>query len=300
VTQARPAVGLLWNPTASGIIAWVPELVEYLAVMPDRLWDDFGPQSGPARFHTIEPTIDDVRACADGRLVAGHGIGLSLPSAGPLDEALLERVADIAAGLGFAWFSEHLSINALPKGGLLDLQTGLGLPVACDEDSYIIVRDKLRLLKVALDCPLLLENPAIFTPIPEMEMSEPEFLNRLRAEEGTNVLLDFHNLFVTEKNGGVAARDYLDALDPRAVMEIHVAGGNELGGFYLDSHSGLTPPEVWEIAHAYAPHFPNLRAITLEYHESYFAQVGLRAFARELERMHVLAQSCARVSADAC
>jgi uncharacterized protein (UPF0276 family) len=291
--RTRPAVGLLFNPATPDLLARAPTLVEYLAVMPDRLWYDFGPQDGGRRFHRSFAAIEDVRRCALGRLVAGHGLGMSLPSAMPLDEALLDAVAAMSADLGFSWYSEHLSVFITPKGSVPNAQAGLGLPVTYDEETYAIVAGKLRRLRAALGRPVLMENGSFFTPVPDMDMTEPEFMNRLWREEGCGTLLDLHNLYVTWRNDGPAPEAYLDAIDPAAVMEIHLGGGDEFSGFYLDSHSRLTPPEVWRHAFEHAPRFRNLRAITFEFHESYYERLGADALVGELERMHELAAACA-------
>jgi len=73
------------------------------------------------------------------------------------------------------------------------------------------------------------------------------------------------------------------------VCEIHMAGGDELLGFYTDSHSRLTPDEVWSLAYEFVPAFRNLRAIIFEFHESYFERLGVEGIAKELERLHELA-----------
>ena len=66
-----------------------------------------------------------------------------------------------------------------------------------------------------------------------------------------------------------------------------------LKGFHTDSHSRPTPDSVWTWAHEWAPRFPNLAAITFEYHESYHKRLGLSGVARELELMHDLASRVA-------
>jgi uncharacterized protein (UPF0276 family) len=216
-----------------------------------------------------------------------------LPSAIPLDLAMVDEVASLAHELNFQWFSEHLSMFLVAHGSVPNAQAGLGLPVAYDDESFEIVSRKLGVLRAALGCRLLLENGAIFTPVPDSEMTEPEFLNRLHAEADCGTLLDLHNLYVGQRNGVLSPRDYLEQLNPVCVEEIHIAGGDELAGFYTDSHSGLTPAEVWEWAYEFGPRFGNLRAIVFEFHESYFAKLGLQGIAGELERMHELAAALA-------
>ncbi len=292
--RRRPAVGLLYNPASPDLIAHAGPLVEYLAVMPDRLWFDFGPQAGSGRrFHRALGAMAEARRLAQGRLLAAHGLGLSLPSAMPLDECFVEAVAAMSADMGgFRWFSEHLSVFLTPRGSVPNAQAGLGLPVVYDEESFQLIAGKLQRLREALGCRILLENGAFFTPVPDMEMSEPAFLNRLHAEGHCGTLLDLHNLYVGALNGGMPMQQYLDELDPDAVEEIHLAGGDDFAGFYMDSHSGLTPLEVWRHAFEYVPRFRRLRAITFEFQETYHERIGTQALVAELERMHELAACC--------
>jgi len=292
----RPRVGLLYNPTTPELLDYAPSLVEHLSVMPDRLWFDFGsePVHG-RRFHRLHEAIDRARRDAAGRTLAGHGLGLSLPSAMPLDEAMVAAVTDVSRDLGtFLWYSEHLNLFITPNGGVPNAQAGLGLPVIYDEETIDLVAPKLRRLRDALGCPVLLENGSFFTPVSDLDMSEPEFLNRLYRDGLSGTLLDLHNLLVNARNGGADPVAYLESLDLESVEEVHLAGGDDAEGFYMDSHSTLTPEYVWELAHAYLPRCRNLRAITFEYQESYFEELGLPALAAELERMHVLADACVR------
>jgi hypothetical protein len=237
--------------------------------------------------------MDEVCRHAEGRILAGHGLGLSLPSAMPLDEELLEAVAAMSVDLGgFEWYSEHLSAFVTPHGSVPNAQAGLGLPLAYDDEIFAIVSTKLLRLRAVLGCPLLLENGAFFTPVPDSDMTEPEFLNRLYQESFCGTLLDLHNLYVGWRNGGVSPDEYIGMLDPTAVEEIHLGGGDDFAGFYMDSHSSVTPEEVWRVAFDYVPHFPRLRAITFEFQETYFDQIGADVLIEELRRMHELARSC--------
>src|SRR5690349_20406289 len=149
----RPAVGLLYNPATPDVVAHAPELVEYLAVMPDRLWFDFGPHATGRRFHRTLGALEELKRVARRRKVAGHGIGLSLPSAIPLDEGFVAAVAGISADLGgFLWYSEHLSVFLTPQGSVPNAQAGLGLPMAYDEEMFALVSSKLRRLRMLLGC----------------------------------------------------------------------------------------------------------------------------------------------------
>jgi uncharacterized protein len=288
--SGRALVGLLNNPVVPSIIKHAPHLVEYIDVIPDRLWYDFEyGDVGEGRFRRVVGAIEEIKQCAEGIVLGGHGIGLSLPSALPIDMAMVDEVASLAKELNFQWFSEHLSMFLVAHGSVPNSQAGLGLPVVYDEETFHIVQGKLDVLKGALGCDLILENGAVFTPVPDTEMSEPQFLNRLHSELNCGTLLDLHNLYVGQQNGILSPHEYLEQLDPDCVQEIHIAGGDELAGFYTDSHSRLTPSGVWALAYRFGPRFKNLRAIVFEFHESYFERLGLRGIVSELERMHELA-----------
>jgi uncharacterized protein (UPF0276 family) len=298
----KPVVGLLYNPAVPAVIDYAPDLVEYIEVIPDRLWYDLGAEGAPGRrFRDVRGAIEELKRCAEGRVVAGHGIGLSLPSAIPLDVPQVEHVSSLASDLGFQWYSEHLSMFLVGRGSVPNSQAGLGLPVPYDTDTLDILRPKLRTLRDAVGCGLLMENGAFFTQIPNMPMTEPEFLNLLHADLNCGTLLDLHNLYVGWRNGGPDPYTYLDQLAPDVVKEIHLAGGDIIAGFYTDSHSNITPRDVWSYAYSMAPKLRQLRAITFEFHESYFAKIRVEGVVAELERLHELASTVATsISQETC
>src|SRR6202008_3519732 len=113
-----------------------------------------------------------------------------------------------------------------------------------------------------------------FTAIPEQEMREPEFLNALTAEAGCGLLLELHNLYVNVRNHGVDREAFLQQLDLSRAVEIHVAGGNDMDGIYTDSHCGPCPEEVWAMLRVVAPLAPNLRAVTFEFDDDSYGELG--------------------------
>ena len=52
------------------------------------------------------------------------------------------------------------------------------------------------------------------------------------------ILLDLHNLFANGVNGRQSVEEFIAQLPLERVWEIHVAGGVELDGYWLDAHSG--------------------------------------------------------------
>ena len=291
---ARPMVGLLYNPAIPAVLDALGARIDFIEVIHDRLWYDFG-VAARRRFSRARAAIKELRGYADRHAIIGHGIGLSLPSAIPLDEGLLDEVVATHRDFGYRWYSEHLSMFLVPNRSIPGAQAGMGLPVVLDEETLALVGGKVKRLGEALGTRILLENSTIFSLVPEPEMSEPAFFNRLHAETGCGMLLDLHNLYANTLNLGISADDYLAELDPRIVVEIHLAGGDRMKEFHTDSHSRPTPAPVWAWAREWAPRFPNLAAITFEYHESYHKRLGLAGVSREIELMHQLAADVAAV-----
>lgn len=295
-TVGRPLVGLLYSAAAPVVLAAAGGLVELLEVIPERLWYDFGAGS-EHRFVDVPGGIAELQEHANGRRVCAHGIGLSLPSDMPLDIELLVRLQQLCDDVPFEWYSEHLSSFATMRGSVPNAQAALGLPVPYDAPVLDIVVDKLDVVRSALDLAVALENPAVFTPVPFCEMTEVEFLTHVDEATGGGVLVDLHNLYTNERNGGTPARDWLDALPATAPVEVHLAGGSELFGFYTDSHANPTPQPVWDLAEEYVHRWPNVQAVVFEMHESSIDRVGVDAVLDQLHRMHDLLGSVAGVRA---
>ena len=175
-------MGLLYSSAAPVVIEAAGALVESLDIIPERLFYDLGPQRAADRFHRVDGALAELRRHSAGRHTSGHGIGMSLPSDMPLDEALLDVVDDLASTIGFAWYSEHLSSFATMRGAVPNAQAGLGLPVPYDEDVLTMLAAKVTRVQDRLGMRLLLENPAVFTPVPGCDYREPEFLNELAGE----------------------------------------------------------------------------------------------------------------------
>jgi len=283
----RPLVGLLYSSAAPVVIEAAGSLVESLDIIPERLFYDLGATS-EQRFHRVDGALHELRRHAAGRHTTGHGIGLSLPSDMPIDEPLLDVVADLSESLEFSWYSEHLSSFATMRGAVPNAQAGLGLPVPYDEDVLTMLAGKVEMVQQRLGMRVLLENPAVFTPVPGCEYREPAFLNELASRTGCGVLLDLHNLYTNERNNDVDGAEYLNEMELENVVEVHVAGGTELFGFYTDSHAALTPRPVWDLANEFLPQMPHLQSVVFEFHESSVERLGVAGIVGDIERIHEL------------
>jgi uncharacterized protein len=63
---------------------------------------------------------------------------------------------------------------------------------------------------------------------------------------------------------------------------VHLAGGEEYNGYWLDAHNGVVQPELIEIAQQVLPKLPNLRALIFEVSPLLIEKVGLAAIRTQL------------------
>lgn len=276
-------IGVVYNRPLTELLLAGELPVDFVEVIPDRCWSDRGPGMHP-RFIDHPRDVATLEALARRYPLVAHGVGLSIASATPFDIEYVHQLAIWRRRHDFRWVSEHLAAVRVSTDGVVDHHAGIALPLPWDAELLGLLVDRARQAVDILGCPLLLENGTVFTPVPDTDLTEVEFMNRLVRESPCRLLLDLHNLFVNSVNLGVDAYGFIRELDLTAVEEIHIAGGNELDGVYLDSHSGACPPQVWQLLEAVVPQAPNLRGITFEFHESYYGRLGADGLRRELLR----------------
>jgi uncharacterized protein (UPF0276 family) len=246
-------------------------------------WRDHGPGREP-RYEELEAWMADLEWLVAHRPVIAHNIGLSLAGTTPLDKGYIAKLGDWHERFRFPWHSDHLSFVDVASAHGLDHNTGLAVPIPYDEDVLELVAGKIEQLQQEIPVSFLIENNVSFINFPEQEMSEPDFLNRLGERTGCGVLLDVHNLYANARNHRFDAKTFIDALNLDLVIEVHIAGGNELDGVWLDSHSGACPEPVIELLEYVAARARNLRAITFEFNDSYFPVLGEDGLRDQLDR----------------
>jgi hypothetical protein len=171
-------------------------------------------------------------------------------------------------------------------GSVIDV--GFPMPIPYDREGLVCVAERVRQMQEAIPVPFLLENNVYYFEIPEQEMTEPEFLNELCAETGCGLLLDLHNLYTNARNHGFDAEAFLDAINLNSVVEIHIAGGHELEGVWLDSHSGVCPKRVWELLAQVLPRAQNVAGIVFEVFPTWYFELGATRLQGELDRARQL------------
>ncbi|TCS64962.1 MNIO family bufferin maturase [Varunaivibrio sulfuroxidans] len=179
-----------------------------------------------------------------------HGVGLSLGSAQGLDEGHLARVKAVVDRYQPGLVSEHLSWSIADKIYLNDLA-----PLPYTAEALDTICANVARMQDTLGRTVLIENPSTYLQFGHSEMSEPEFVATMVRRTGCKVLFDVNNVYVSAVNHTVEPdlflTQYLDALDPECIREIHLAGHHvtafESRPLLIDDHGSAVCPKVWEM-----------------------------------------------------
>ena len=158
------------------------------------------------------------------------------------------------------------------------------IPPVYDEAALVDLESKVQLVRDVLGMAFLLENAVDYTPVPNPEFTEADFLQAVATRTQAGLLLDLHNLHTNAVNHGWDPYAVINALDLNLVHELHIAGGEPLADQWTDAHSGRCVPEIWPLLE-YVLSRPNgVQAVTLEIDESYAALMEADVILEEISR----------------
>jgi uncharacterized protein (UPF0276 family) len=227
-------IGLGWRREIAGVISDLrPGFCEVIA------------ESVPMRRRQVRPDPALADLVAGGVPVIPHGVALSLGGVEPVHPARVRRLAACAETLGAPMVSEHIAF--VRAAGI---EAGHLLPVPRTREALDVLAMNIERTRGELDVPLAVENIAAFLEWPESDLSESEFLTELVQRTGVLLVLDVANVYANARNRGLDPQRELARLPVEQVAYSHVAGGHQRGGFYHDTHTERTSPEVLELVTA--------------------------------------------------
>lgn len=229
-------------PSRAGIGLRAPHVGELLAMRPAVPWLEVHPENymgGGAALASLESVRDEYS-------VALHGVGLSLGTAGTIDQHHLARLKALMDRIEPCLVSEHLSWSSTGSAYLNHL-----LPLPYTEESLSVFVGHIHEVQDALGRRILIENPSSYLRFRHSTIQEPEFLAELVRRTGCGLLCDVNNIYVTAWNLGLDAVAYLEALPVDAIGEIHLAGHaeNDADGrpILTDDHGSPVAAPVWRL-----------------------------------------------------
>ena len=194
--------------------------------------------------------------------VSLHGVGLALGSAAGVDTAHLEQLAALVQRVDPLRVSDHASFARAPRrnGGPVVHGNDL-LPLAFTPAALDILVANVQRVQDRLRRPILVENLSAYLHWADDTLAEPAFFNALAQRSGCGLLLDVNNIVVNMLNeqGGAgtdparavaAACAWVDAINPAAVGELHLAGyddSGDNGDLVIDDHGSRVHAPVWQV-----------------------------------------------------
>lgn len=175
-----------------------------------------------------------------------HGVSMSIGSVDPLDFEYLKQLKALADRVEPGWISDHLCWTGVDHTNLHDL-----LPLPYTEEALCHLTGRIDRVQEFLGQRILLENVSTYVTCAADEMSEWQFIRELSARTDCRLLLDVNNVYVSARNHGFDAREFIDAMPAERFMQIHLAGHQDQGDRVIDTHDHPIRDEVFEL-YAYA------------------------------------------------
>jgi len=276
-------VGVAWFSGLEPLIAGEPGLVDVIEVEPQTLW--LQPDPAVSRYRVDGDALERTRRLPGRKIL--HGIGFAPGGTLEPEVSQLPPLLEMRTALDCPWMSEHLSFNrARGEDGVFT--TGFLLPPRQSTAGAARAAQSIRAMAEALPVPLAVETGTNYLKPRADELTDGAFVARVVEQADCGILLDLHNLWCNERNGRQSVIDFLREIPLERVWEVHLAGGFERRGYWLDSHSGAIPAPLAELAAAVLPRLPALGALVYELFPSYLPIAGLDTVKRELERLRAL------------
>ncbi|MFJ9522894.1 DUF692 family multinuclear iron-containing protein [Kitasatospora sp. NPDC101801] len=278
--MARLGVGLTYVRGLEGLLEECGDALDLIEVEPQTFW-----RTRPDG--TVATDDEALRRLADlpgARLL--HSVGDPVGGSELPDAEHVRLLGELAERLAVPWVSEHLAFNRV--GGAEGFRTGFMLPPRQTPDGVRRSVRSVRAMAEALPAPFAVELGTNYLRPRADELGDGAFAARVAEQADCGLLLDLHNVLANERNGRCTVEELLAELPLDRVWEVHLAGGFEHRGYWLDAHSGLPDEDLLRLAERVLPRLPALRAVLFELTAS--AAPGLAAGAvRELtERLRAI------------
>jgi uncharacterized protein (UPF0276 family) len=200
--------------------------------------------------------------------VSLHGVGLGLGSAAGIDPWHLDRLERLVRRIEPVRVSDHACFARAPLAPGQPVVHGNDLlPIAFTAGALDIMVRNVTQVQERLRRPMLVENLSAYLSFRarpgDQALDEPHFFAELCRRAGCAMLLDVNNVMVNALNAHAdadaaglgrtplqACCDFIDALAPGSVGEVHLAGyceSVESLGLFIDDHGSRVRPEVWQV-----------------------------------------------------
>lgn len=278
-TLPELGVGVVYFSGLESLLETHPGAVDVLEIEPQTMWLERPDRPGEI---VVRAEVDEyIAALPCAKLVHSVGTPVGGSIAGIASQLPLLR--ECVKTMRAPWASEHLAFNLTP-----DFFTGFFLPPRQTEAGLAVYEEAIRKLANAVEVPFAFETGVNYLKPRADEIPDGEFTAELARRAESGILLDLHNVYCNQMNGRQSVEKFLSQIPLDRVWEMHVAGGFELDGYWLDAHSGAMPDAMMAMAREIVPHLPNLKAIVFEVFTSFLPAFPLEKVLGECDRVRGL------------
>lgn len=272
-------VGLIYSAEIEPLVLESDSPIQVLEVEPQTMWLHLPGAS--AGFKEPAGLLDHLAALPGKKLV--HSVGAPVGGTRLPPPVQLGGVRRWAERLGAPWVSEHLSFNETREH-----HAGFFLAPRQTEAGLEAVVASVRALQAAMPVPVAVETGVNYLRRRPEEIPDGEFIAEVVRRTGCGILLDLHNVYTNALNGRQPMEQFLAALPLDRVWEIHLAGGMNMDGFWLDAHCDAIPERLADFAREVLPALPQVHALMFEAFPSFVPMIGLPKIRAQIERMRTL------------
>jgi uncharacterized protein len=184
-----------------------------------------------------------------------HGVGLALGSAVGIDDWHLNQLAALVEHIDPIRVSDHA---CFARGNLHHqaIHAADLLPIPFSHEALNVMCANIQQVQDRLKRSIAVENLSAYVNCEGSEMHECDFLNALAQRTGCQLLVDVNNIYVNALNdrlNGLSTdpmahcKDWVAAINPAYVAEIHLAGHVDCGDIVIDDHGSRVKPPVWTL-----------------------------------------------------
>ncbi|MBW8370676.1 MAG: DUF692 domain-containing protein [Thiobacillus sp.] len=280
-------VGVVYVPGLEPLLHSGNTCVQVIEVEPQTLWQLVSEK--PRRYALPPQALTALNRLPQPKII--HSVGFAVGGAQPPEPAFLEALIETAEVLDAGWVSEHLSVTHVHSNNRV-FHTGFMLPPLQTVDGALCAAHTMSILAKQLPVPFAVETSVNYLRPRSGELSDGRFVAMAVEKADCGILLDLHNIWTNERNGRQNVRAFLKEIPLDRVWEVHVGGGFEFEGYWLDAHSGVVPEPVLELLEEVLPTLPNVRALVYEIFPSFVPLFGLDGIEHQLERLKGIWDQC--------
>jgi uncharacterized protein len=273
--RAPPALATTYEGDDPRLLERIVPLVDVIEIAPDAISGSNG-----KRAYLRGSVLDEYAAVLGQVDLIAHGVGLSIGSFDQWNEAYLHLIDELFARFDLTWHSDHLACTMVAGE---NVGTMFALPRT--EEALDLICERVRRMQDRYRVPFLLEHVIHLLPDTSGEYTPAGFLNAITSRTGCGLILDAYNLECDAYNQGLDIPAFLGELDFAAVRELHLAGGVEHDGFYLDIHSGPVRDSTLTLGLDIVRRAPHLSVVTYEFLKEAVSLLGHDTICAELARI---------------